>query len=82
MSEIDIVSDGYKELFGNTDIKITALPKSGSDRKYFRITGRDGSIIGAYNSNHEENEAFIGFTKHFSNIQQSFHWDRGKRTPN
>ena len=40
MSEIDIVSDGYKELFGDSDIKIVALPQSGSDRKYFRITSR------------------------------------------
>jgi aminoglycoside/choline kinase family phosphotransferase len=65
MSEIDIVSDVYKELFGESDIKIVALPQSGSDRRYFRITTRNKSVIGAYNANHEENEAFIGFTKHF-----------------
>jgi len=65
MSEIDIVSDGYKELFGDYDIKIGALPKSGSDRKYFRITSGINNVIGAYNPNIEENEAFIGFTKHF-----------------
>jgi len=64
-SEIDIVSNGYKELFGESDIKIVALPKSGSDRKYFRITTGTKSVIGAYNANLEENEAFIGFTKHF-----------------
>ena len=65
MSEIDIVSDGYKELFGDSEIKIAALPQSGSDRKYFRINAGDISMIGAYNPNLEENEAFIGFTKHF-----------------
>ena len=65
MSEMDIVSDGYKELFGDSDIKIAALPKSGSDRKYFRITAGNKSVIGAHNSNLEENEAFIGFTNHF-----------------
>jgi aminoglycoside/choline kinase family phosphotransferase len=65
MSEIDIVSDGYKVLFGDSDIKITALPKSGSDRKYFRITSGINNVIGAYNPNIEENQAFIGFTKHF-----------------
>ncbi|HEX7493853.1 MAG TPA: phosphotransferase [Bacteroidales bacterium] len=65
MSEIDIVSAGYKELFGDTDIIITALPKSGSDRKYFRITSGTHNVIGAYNPNIEENEAFIGFTRHF-----------------
>jgi aminoglycoside/choline kinase family phosphotransferase len=65
MSEIDIVSNGYKELFGKTDIKIEALPQSGSDRKYFRILSGGRSVIGAHNPNAEENEAFIGFTKHF-----------------
>ena len=65
MSEIDILSDGYKELFGVSDIKIAALPQSGSDRKYFRITSGGRSVIGAHNPNLEENEAFIGFTKHF-----------------
>ena len=66
MSEMDIVSDGYKELFGEYDIEISMLPVSGSDRKYFRIITKAKSIIGAYNSNIEENNAFIGFTKHFN----------------
>jgi aminoglycoside/choline kinase family phosphotransferase len=65
MSELKIVSDGYTELFGRSDIKITALPRSGSDRKYFRIFDGDKTVIGAHNSNLEENEAFIGFTHHF-----------------
>lgn len=65
MSEIEIVSDGYKELFNASEISIVALPKSGSDRRYFRITDKDKSIIGAYNANPEENEAFIGFSEHF-----------------
>jgi aminoglycoside/choline kinase family phosphotransferase len=65
MSEIEIVSDGYKKLFGGSDNRIVALPQSGSDRKYFRITDAGKSVIGAYNPNPEENEAFIGFTKHF-----------------
>ncbi len=65
MSEIDIISEGYRELFGDSDLNITALPKSGSDRKYFRIFDGDKSVIGAHNPNPEENEAFIGFTKHF-----------------
>ena len=65
MSEIEVISEGYKELFGDSEIKVAALPKSGSDRKYFRIYKKTGSVIAAYNANYEENEAFIGFTNHF-----------------
>ena len=65
MDVIDIVSAGYKELFGASDTKITALPQSGSDRKYFRITEGNKTVIGAYNQVPEENDAFIGFSKHF-----------------
>lgn len=65
MSIIDIVSDGYKQYFGVKEIQIAALPQSGSDRKYFRIIDRNKSVIGAYNANPEENDAFIGFTRQF-----------------
>ena len=65
MDEMHIISEGYKELFGDSSISIEPLPQSGSDRKYFRITEGDKTVIGAHNPNAEENEAFIGFTKHF-----------------
>jgi len=65
MSAIDIVSSGYQQLFGSPDITIAALPQSGSDRRYFRIRDGSKSVIGAYNANLEENEAFVGFTAHF-----------------
>lgn len=45
--------------------KITVLPASGSSRKYFRITTETRNLIGTYNSNIEENEAFFEFTRHF-----------------
>jgi aminoglycoside/choline kinase family phosphotransferase len=65
MNEIEIVSDCYREMFGGSNINVTALPRSGSDRRYFRIIDGNKSMIGAYNPNYEENEAFVGFTKHF-----------------
>ena len=65
MSELDIVSEGYKTIFRKSDIYTVALPQSGSDRKYFRIFDGNLTVIGAYNANQEENEAFIGFTRHF-----------------
>jgi aminoglycoside/choline kinase family phosphotransferase len=65
MDVIEIVLQGYRELFGSSDVEVRSLPQSGSDRKYFRIIGGSGSMIGAYNTNQEENEAFVGFTGHF-----------------
>ncbi len=62
---IKIISSGYKEVFGSTEPDIIPLPKSGSDRRYFRIHDGKASIIGAFNAIEEENEAFIGFTNHF-----------------
>jgi len=65
MSELEIVSQGYKKLFGIKSFKISLLPQSGSDRKYFRIIDDKKSVIGAFNANADENEAFIGFSRHF-----------------
>jgi aminoglycoside/choline kinase family phosphotransferase len=66
MDTSEIILEGYREIFGNSDLKITALPGSGSDRKYFRIEAGGKTLIGAYNPVPEENEAFIGFTEHFA----------------
>jgi len=65
MEIIDIISKGYREYAGHSEIKIIPLPKSGSDRCYFRIYDGDKTIIGTYNSDPEENDAFVGFSEHF-----------------
>lgn len=68
MEDIDIIkiiSEGYDKLFGPKEKEIVALPRSGSDRRYFRINMPGNSVIGTYNANLEENEAFIGFSRHF-----------------
>ena len=44
---------------------LTAMPGSGSSRQYFRIKTDSRYLIGAYNSNVEENEAFYSFSRHF-----------------
>jgi aminoglycoside/choline kinase family phosphotransferase len=62
---IKAISSGYKRIFGVKETGICPLPRSGSDRRYFRITEGKKSIIGAFNANREENDAFIGFTYHF-----------------
>jgi aminoglycoside/choline kinase family phosphotransferase len=65
MENSQLISDVYKRHSGHAASDIIALPKSGSDRKYFRIFDAGKTIIGAYNNNREENEAFIGFSNHF-----------------
>jgi aminoglycoside/choline kinase family phosphotransferase len=65
MEEKVLISEKYKQFSGHSPDNVVPLLKSGSDRKYFRITDKEKSLIGAFNSNNEENEAFIGFTEHF-----------------
>ena len=48
------------------DIKL--LPASGSSRVYYRISTENGSFIATYNSNIEENIAFLDFSKHFEDV--------------
>lgn len=46
-------------------VDLSAMPSSGSSRKYFRVKTNGQNIIGAYNTNIDENCAFICFSKHF-----------------
>ena len=47
----------------NPDIE--ELPSSGSNRRYYRLTKDDISIIGVKGTSKEENRAFIELSKHF-----------------
>lgn len=66
MEEKKLISDLYLKYSGRNASGITALPKSGSDRKYFRLSDNETTIIAAFNKNEEENRAFIEFSRHFS----------------
>ncbi len=68
MREKEIIENKYRELTGGNASELVLLPGSGSDRKYYRITGPGHSMIGAYNTNREENDAFTGFTRHFRSL--------------
>lgn len=48
-------------------IDIKTLPASGSSRIYFRVITENKTLIATYNSNIEENNAFLVFDKHFEN---------------
>ena len=53
------------ENLGEKVFEITAMPSSGSSRRYFRVKTDKQHLIGAYNINIEENDAFFSFSKHF-----------------
>ncbi|MBO4567643.1 MAG: phosphotransferase [Bacteroidales bacterium] len=53
------------ENLGEKVLEITAMPSSGSSRLYFRVKTDKRYLIGAYNINIEENDAFFSFSKHF-----------------
>ena len=67
MLEIDI-QNTLSELtrsIGRNATDIAPIAASGSSRRYYRITTDKGSLIGTYNANIEENEAFFYLTLHF-----------------
>ena len=53
------------ENLGEKVLEITAMPSSGSSRLYFRVKTDKRYLIGAYNINIEENDAFFSFSRHF-----------------
>lgn len=55
----------YKEYTGTMPEEIIELPSSGSNRRYFRLKGKQ-SLIGAIGTCIEENEAFLYMAKHFA----------------
>ena len=69
------INDIKKELwslfqthFGEAPETVVALPRSGSDRMYFRLNSANHSAIGAYNADRIENEAFFSFTESFREV--------------
>jgi aminoglycoside/choline kinase family phosphotransferase len=65
---IESLSKLYQNVTGQQPTTITLLPASGSYRRYFRMAhNNEKSIIGAWNEDRRENEAFCSFTQHFHN---------------
>jgi len=53
----------YKSWSGKEPDGLEKIPGSGSGRQYFRIRGEKDTVIGAYNPDERENEAFLSFTE-------------------
>ncbi len=54
----------YTNYTGIKPEKIDELPASGSNRRYFRLTGKP-TLIGVYGESFEENRAFLYMSHHF-----------------
>ena len=69
---IEEITHDIKTLFvSNNEQAITnlqMLPLSGSNRIYFRIFTETSTYIAAYNTNSQENDTFLYFSKHFKSI--------------
>lgn len=63
---IEAIQQLYTEWKGQPPSSIDVLPQSGSERRYFRLHGKEGSVIGTYGANIKENESFIYFSDLFS----------------
>ena len=61
--------EGLQELYtlwsGEAPLKVEPLGLSGSHRRYYRIFGDKGNVIGVTGTDHEENRAFITESAHF-----------------
>ncbi len=63
---IESINSLYKDWSGKTPDHIDVLPRSGSERIYFRVHKQGKSIIATYGANLKENETFIYFSTHFT----------------
>lgn len=65
---IKILAEEFYNWSGLKYDSITALPPSGSYRRYFRIISGTTSAIGAVNPDKKENQAFLSFSRHFRSL--------------
>ncbi|NBO58495.1 MAG: hypothetical protein EBU73_06100 [Chitinophagia bacterium] len=63
----DKITEAVKKWDGKGNVEIQSLKQAGSNRQYFRLTKGPASYILTYNpANIPENNAFVSFTKHFT----------------
>ncbi len=55
----------FTKYTGKKNPTIEALPSSGSNRKYYRLTSGDISLIGVHGQSKDENYAFVELSEHF-----------------
>ncbi len=61
----ETVQQLFQKKYKEEIINITALAESGSYRQYFRIKGEKNTVLGVYNSDINENNTYLSFSKTF-----------------
>lgn len=55
----------FEHWSGDKLVSTTLIPPSGSYRQYIRIVGEKQTVMGVYNADKKENNAFITYSRHF-----------------
>jgi len=80
---LDLLASLYKQWNGDDFDSIIPLPESGSYRKYFRILHKGNTVLGVYNDDLRENNAFFYFAKHLresgNNIPEILAIDKSRK---
>lgn len=67
---MELLKELYTKTTGLGIVSCTPLPAAGSNRKYFRLQGTDGStLIGAVGTSRDENHAFCYLSRHFAGLK-------------
>lgn len=62
---INILTTLFSTQFNETALSIEALAATGSYRQYYRLKGKENTILGVYNEDVQENKAYLSFTNTF-----------------
>ena len=69
----------YENWADDKVVETELLPQSGSYREYIRLIGEKRTVLGAYNADKKENNAFVSFSRHFAArklpVPQIYHQD-------
>lgn len=80
---ISVLEKLFEEHFETKPESITALPVSGSDRRYYRMTAGEQTAIGTFNANVSENNSYFYFTdlfrKHEINVPETYKVGKERR---
>jgi len=66
--KLDLIRNIFKEWNGDRADFIQKLPQTASYREYYRISFKENTVIGVFNEDLKENEAFISFSKTFKEL--------------